>query len=93
MNMKKYIINFTVQLEGDVKDLNMYRAIIAKDETELEQRMKVLSKHFELYYDEVWISINHWQIPEDTALDQMGKFLLTDDLIGWNKRSDYEGLP
>ena len=88
--MTKYIINFTVQLEGDVKDLNMYRAIIAKDESELEERVKVLSKSFEMHYDEVWLSINHWEIPEDTPLEQMGKFLLTDDLTGWNNRSDYE---
>ena len=88
--MTKYIIQFTVQLEGDVKDLNMYRAIIAKDKSELSERIEILKKVFILHYDEVWSISKHWQIPEDTPLEQMGGFLLNDDLTGWNNKVDYE---
>lgn len=87
--MTKYVIQFTVQLEGDVKDLNMYRAIIAKDENELVARIKVLKRAFIIHYDEVWDMVKYWQIPEATPLEQMGIFHLSDNLTGWNNKIDY----
>ena len=87
-NMTKYIIQFTVRLEEDVTDLIMYRAIIAKDEDELSERIRILERVFMLHYDETWNMNRYWQIPEDTPLDQMAGFLLSDDLTGWENRAD-----
>lgn len=88
--MTTYLVNFSVTMENDATDINMFRAIIAKDVPELMKRCKILETSFEGHYNELWELQNFWQIPDIPDIEHMNKFFLTDDLTGWNDRPDQE---
>ena len=85
--MAKYIAQFFVFLEdSDDTEVSFFRALEAKDINELYRKIELLEKKFPIIFNEEWKLHDCWPIPDETEIEQMSDFLLTDKLIGWNKK-------